>query len=305
MTDNLFANFVSKFLKKLNENNLKCFYNLFFIDKSVGIYNFSEGINYRARIIKIMLENEQSADRKLLIEVLQAIYDTYSSLHIVSEKTLPVEESDEISDMVDGFSSGDLINHEFNLFFAEFFKLFSEHKVMYHINYNILTVKYFDPIYKVFCKSDYRLEEKRENIVNIVSYGISKRLKSVSRIRKLLAKKGWKHAFTIHKEIILALPEHNTECAWCTPTVKTKHKCPNCVQLFNAYNSIVSKNKDIDLPKDLNQVIKRIKKKNALNLNDYRSLVQNKVSQLINNSNKLCKDDRSKLNLLVQQAFEV
>lgn len=282
MDKKLLADFLFKFLNGSTEN-IKLFYTSFLTDRICRTFDFYEAIPFGARLLAILLEDEKTEEKQLLIEHLTALYNNYASLYLQSTRTIDNGEQDNNpNDFNNAFGDGDLNCNEFNNIIEVLVKNYRVSSFYYELQLNKVIVNFprqsINERYKTMC---FELKENGGHVY-LVQNKIKCKLEGKKSINNLLKAKGSATAISISNAIkrIINKTQLNEPCCWCNPTEPTKHKCNNCRQLDENYSKLL---KECNfLPKDLNQVIKRVQKKATYKtIEELRKLIKNKIHEMI------------------------
>lgn len=280
---NLFADFLFKFLNGSAEN-IEMFYTSILPDKVCGTFNFDELIPYGARLLSVLLKNDTSEEKQLIIEHLTCLYNNYESLYLTSKRTIENGELDNSPLKLDkAFNNGDLNNNEFNKIINVLIKNYRECYFYYELHPDSIKVVFpkrnlsDDKKEKIL-----RLKEKKTKVYITVNK-IKEQIKNIKSIRELLTAKGYTKAVRISNTIKNTINKinKNEPCCWCFPSENTKHKCNYCRQLNKDYLELIKKYPS--MPKNLNQIIKRVHKHHTeSNINDLRKAIRDKILEICN-----------------------
>lgn len=277
-------------------DNLKLFYTSFLPDKACGAFSFDEAIPFGARLLSILLQDDSSAEKQLLKEHLRALYNNYSSIYLISKRTIQDGENDCMPDTFDkafdkAFDKGSLNCNEFNELIKVLISNYMEYSFYYELQTDKIIVSFPRQKISERYKEKTFLVQEENNRVYLIFGRTKNKIPKIHTINELLKAKGCTRAISISNKIkdIVKDFQINEPCCWCNPVEKTKHKCECCKKLENDYKLLL--NKCTFLAKDLNQIIKRVQKQYYnYKIEELREAIKNKINTYIIS---ICKKNNS------------
>lgn len=334
-----FSKFMFQFLSETSEDMLDFIWNNFLGFVSVKNPTINDLVSYRIKMLYKIIENGDDGKKLLLhIETLYKIFDGFKIFsddynsdkiyniddYILDNKNIDIKllnilKQNEFKNNLNIYRQGDLNSTSFNEFLKDFIYFINEQNFYCYIEGENVFVQFFDKNKNFQKKKHYYLiQEKNKYVLK------DSKTRKYSRNFWVNSKKindiGYKRAFSLYKNIVKTISDKNgfryrdsdDYCQYCKPYISTKHKCTKCSALFIEYKNLKKAIPDLKLPKDLSQIIRRIKNKykneyNEFNDHDiakYHKEVFNKLEKIIPNEDFLQKILNKKQSLELNQQIQ-